>query len=133
MQIVIHTLIDITNTNARKGDDSYAYKQQQNYMTLVQTIGLRSNFEIISPVSIQKVEVDDKFGSKYKGKHNVWTMEIQFDSQGTDNIEILQEDIDLVPIITDLDETSKNPSKLFRTTDKKETNIIFKVVDNTLF
>ena len=60
-------------------------------------------------------------------------MEIQFVSQGTDNIEILQEDIDLVPIIIDLDETSKNPSKLFRTTDKKETNIIFKVVDNTLF
>ena len=133
MQIVIHTLIDITNTNARKGDDPHSYRQQQNYMTLIQTIGLRSNFEIIKDVTCKKVEVEDKFGSNYKGKNKVWTLEIQFQSQGTDDITIIQQDLDLIPIITGLDETTKKMAKLFRTKDEKEKNIIFKVVDNTVF
>ena len=130
MQVVIHTLIDITNTNSRKGDDPKLYRQQQNFMTLMQTIGLRSNYDMISPVACNKVKVDKKFGSSFKGKHNVWSVELMFSSQGPESVEILANDLDLVPIITGLDETSKHNTSIFRTSDVEYTNIIFKVVDN---
>ena len=132
MQIVIHTLIDITNTNARKGDDKLAYSQQQNYMTLLNTIGLRSNFEIVTPVSMSSVSTTKDFGSLYKGKHNVRTMELCFDSQGTDSINILELDLNLVPFISGLTETCEHGANVFRTNDSKNSNIIFKVVDNTI-
>ena len=130
MQVVIHTLIDITNTDSRKGDDPKLYRQQQNFMTLMQTIGLRSNYDMISPVACNKVKVDKKFGSLFKGKHNVWSVELMFSSQGPESVEILANDLDLVPIITGLDETSIHDTSIFRTNDVEYTNIIFKVVDN---
>ena len=132
MQIVIHTLIDITQTNARKGEDPKLYRQQQNFMTLMQTIGLRSNFEIDSPVVMKKMLVDNKFGSNFKGEHSVWALQLSFSSQGTDSTEILASDLDLVPIITDLEEPSQHKTSVFRTRDPKSTNIVFKVVDNSI-
>ena len=41
------TLVDITKTNARRGEDKLAYGQQQNYMSVVQTLGLRTNVGIV--------------------------------------------------------------------------------------
>ena len=43
MKFRIKTLIDITETRARKGDDPQLTKQQANFMTLYNTIGLRTN------------------------------------------------------------------------------------------
>lgn len=132
MQIVIHTLIDITNTGARKGDDKLLYSQQQNYMTLMQTIGLRSNFEIEVPVVMKATTVDKKFGSIFKGKHNVWSIQLGFDSQGTDSVNVLADDLDLVPVITGLTETCDQGQSIFSTSNKTNSNIFFKVVDNTI-
>ena len=133
MQIVIHTLIDITETNARKGSDKLLYSQQQNYMTLMQTIGLRSNYELVTEVSCQEVDVTRKFGSTFTGNHNVWSVQLLFNSQATDNVEILADDLNLVPVICGLRETELVDTSVFRTDDPGYKNIIFKVVDNTIF
>ena len=42
------TLVDITETGARRGEDPLAYRQQQNFLTVLQTIGLRTNIEYSS-------------------------------------------------------------------------------------
>ena len=55
MKIVVNTLVDITQTNARRGDEKFLVKQQANYMTIVQTVGLRVN-----PIPIS---IKDKEGS----------------------------------------------------------------------
>ena len=43
MNFNLFTKVDITKTNARRGDDPFKMKQQQNYLTVLQTIGLRVN------------------------------------------------------------------------------------------
>ena len=45
----LSTLVDITKTNARRGEDKLAYGQQQNYMSMMQTLGLRTNVEVSNP------------------------------------------------------------------------------------
>jgi RNase P subunit RPR2 len=69
----ISTLVDITNTNARRGEDPIAYRQNQNYMSLLQTIGMRTNVEFISLEKENKSLIDMNFGSNFKGEQDVWT------------------------------------------------------------
>ena len=67
----ISTLVDITKTNARRGEDKLAYGQQQNYMSMIQTLGLRTNVEVSDPVF--KKQKATGFGSDYSNKNlNVW-------------------------------------------------------------
>ena len=130
MQVTIHSLIDITETNARKGSDRKIYSQQQNYMTLMQTIGLRSNYEIDIPVYMHQVKIDGKFGSNYTGEQNVWSIQLNY--QSNDDVDVLRNDLNLVPIIVGLDETSIQDANVFRTTDPIHKNLLVKVVDNTI-
>ena len=46
MRFIIHTLVDITETGSRRGEDPKQYRQQQNFLTVMQTIGLRVNPDI---------------------------------------------------------------------------------------
>jgi len=127
MQFTVKTLVDITETNARKVDDPYGYRQQQNWMSFLQTASLRVN---IYPVSqTVKKESATKFGSSFKGKHNVWTVTFDIEYEGGLNTDMLVEDFDLVPIITDLDETAKINNNVFRTKDTEYTNILFSLND----
>ena len=121
MHFIIKTLVDITETNARRGDGD-AYKQQQNFMSALQTIGIRAN-----PSNIKVTCQEDstaEFGSKYKGKHTVWTMLFEIEYGGT-SVDMLVEDFDLVPFIDNLQETAKFEKAIFFTKDSKNKNIIF--------
>ena len=55
------TVVDITQTNARRGDDQKLANQQANYNTLYQTIGLRVNIDIISALSLEMLISDFNF------------------------------------------------------------------------
>ena len=72
------------------------------------------------------------FGSDYKGDHNVWCLELTID-QGNlpPSASVLEGDFDLVPVISDLNETIQINNNVFRTTDKKAKNIIFKEANIT--
>ena len=125
MKFIIKTLVDITETNARRGDGD-SYKQQQNFMSTLQTIGIRANPSNIT-VS-QEEESTTKFGSTYKGNQSVWTMNFEIEYGGT-TIDMLKQDFDLVPIIDNLSETVKLDKAIFFTKDPKITNIIFECID----
>lgn len=129
MKFSVETLIDITETGARKGtSDKLSYNQQQNFQTLVQTVGLRVNIEIDqSPVCETKSAKD--FGSTFKGKHKIWCLEFEVEYEEALTVDMLIDDFDLVPVILNLDETAEQPASVFRTRDTKTKNIVFKCVD----
>lgn len=130
MRFKLYTLIDITETGARRGDDARMVKQHQNYLTAVQTIGIRANPEITKKPFVQQMQLSKlNFGSEYKGLKNVWCLEFNFGLNQTHSTELLESDFDFVPVIGDLDESIKPEDWVFRSTDPKYKNIIF-VVDN---
>lgn len=120
MKFELYTLVDITRTNARKGDDPVEYKQQQNYLTVLNTIGLRVNPTVEKyPIITDK---HPKFGSRYKGKHTVWNLSFDIEYEDATSVELLKEDFNLVPFI---DISSKFQDAVFVTDDKKDANIVF--------
>ena len=76
MRFTIHTVVDITETNARRGQaDKLSLDQQANYNTLIQTIGLRANVDPIDLTESIKDVSKLAFGDAIKGKQRVWTFE----------------------------------------------------------
>jgi len=128
MQIEIKTVVDITETNRNRNDGSVQYKQQANLNTLVQTVGMKVNSYYDSSPQLENIELTDEFGSNIKGEHNVWTFVLNVEYEQGITKDDLLELFDLVPIITDLDETVKINKNVFHTKDKKYKNIFFEIV-----
>jgi len=128
MKFELNTLVDITETNARFNKSDPTWQQQQNFMTVVQTIGLRSNVVIDSITQEEKTVKGLGFGSRFKGTHNCWTVRFTIE-YGETTVDFLEKDFNNVPIINNLDETIKLDKAVFKTKDSKDTNIIFKCVD----
>jgi len=130
MRFTIYTLVDITETGARRGEDPKQYRQQQNFLTVMQTIGMRVNPTYISKPKIVK-EVPNKYnlGSKYKTKHNIWEYVFDIDYDDALDIDTLINDFDLIPIITGLDETAIFENAHFLTKNDADNNITFKLYD----
>ena len=129
MRYKIKTLIDISPTGARKGDSMFKYKQQQNYLSFLNTLQMRSNVNT-SDVKHEKRSIEDiGFGEKYKGRQMVWEMEFTFDQSGSHHPMFMRNDLDLVPIFTGLHETVKCPTKAFILEDSKYCNTIIEEID----
>ena len=126
MRFQLLTLVDITRTNARRGDDPRLQRQQQNYLTALQTISLRANPIINSaPTSEEKSIKDLGFGSKYTGKQRVWKLNFGFESDEQHNLDYLVHDFNYVPIIDSLDENVNFADAAFITTSAEHKNIVF--------
>jgi hypothetical protein len=128
MRYELSTLVDITNTSARRGDNPVAYRQNQNYLTVIQVLGLRTNVEFIDLEVTDNKMTDSNFGSVYKGTKKVWTFTFEVEREGYHSLEQMIEDFNLVPIITDLEEDAKIEKSLFQSKDSKHKNIYFKVI-----
>tara|TARA_B110000858_G_scaffold13498_1_gene13689 strand:+ start:147 stop:539 length:393 start_codon:yes stop_codon:yes gene_type:complete len=128
MKFKLTTIIDITQTLARRGDNKKLVNQQANYNTMIQTIGLRVN---INPNSC-KVEVANikglGFGDTFKGKHRYWEFTFDVEAEDALTLDMLVTDFDLVPVITNLDETTLFGTKVFRTKQPNDTNIVFEMI-----
>jgi hypothetical protein len=127
-QYKLHTLIDITETHARRGEDPTAYKQQQNWMALIQTIGLHCNPIVVHQETEKQSIASMGFGTTYKGKQQVWTVIFDFEHAADDDIEVLNKIFDLVPVATELDETVPIKNSIFQTQDSSLRNIVFEFV-----
>ena len=129
MRFKFYTLIDITETRARFDKNDTLWHQQQNYLTLVQTLGLRVNTAIDN---LEKIELDITkigFGTQYKGKHNVWSGTIHIEYEDGLTLDVLEHDFNLIPVINNLEETIKLKDCVFDTKNSQTKNIIFKCVD----
>lgn len=130
MKFQLSTLIDITKTDARRGDDLREQLQQQNFYTALQTISLRANPTIEQIPQKETVQIENLgFGSEYTGKHEVWSWQFSFEQADSHNIEFLVKDFNLVPVILDLDETVILKDAVFITKDLQFKNVTFVLYD----
>ena len=130
MRFTIHTLVDITETHARRGDDPKQHRQQQNFLTVLQTIGLRVNPSYLeAPEVIKEVPSKLGLGTSFKTEQSVWKYVFDIDYEGALDIETLVNDFDLIPIITKLDETAEFDNAHFLTKDTAKCNIFFEIDD----
>jgi hypothetical protein len=130
MRVTLITVVDITETNARKEDDKLARNQQANYLTMLQTVGLRVNAEPLKCETHVGDVSEFGFGSAITGKQRYWEFTFEHDYEGAVTEQTLTDDFDLVPIITGLNETAHINNQAFRTKDATERNIVFKLSDN---
>jgi hypothetical protein len=131
MKFKLLTLADIAHTGAgRQDSNKISYKQEANFQTVLQTIGLRANLEFEKSPAIEEMTVLKMgFGNKYKGKQQVWSFEFNIPFEGAVTLEMLNNDFNLIPFIPDLTETVKFEQAVFRTQDPVHTNIIFEQLD----
>ena len=127
MSYTIHTLIDITPTgkHRNRNDEGKAVDQQTNWLTFQNCAMLRTNMEF-GEVTMKEQIVDKYlFGKDFEGKQKVWSVTVTPDRSDVVTLDMLQEDFDLVPMITGLDESIKKHNELFLTKDEHKTNILF--------
>lgn len=132
MLFKITTVVDISQTNARRGEDKKKENQQANFNTMFQTIGLRVNVEPLKCTQ-SIIDVDKrkhKFGSAIKGKQRVWEFEFENTYEGALTTDMMIEDFDLIPVITNLDETAANTNSIFSTKHVSDKNIMFEELIN---
>lgn len=130
MRFTLYTLVDITETGARRGEDPKLHRQQQNFLTVMQTIGLRVNPTYVNaPEVIKDIPIKYNLGSKYNTKQNIWKYTFDIDYEGALDLDTLLNDFDLIPIITGLEETAKFDNAHFLTKNTATNNIYFEVDD----
>ena len=129
MRFRIYTVVDITETNARRSDNKKEYSQQTNLNTVMQTVGLRVNFEPVYTETTVEDITELGFGETIKGKQRYWEFCFDVEYEGALSIDMMLNDFDLIPVITELDETVHNHNKVFRTTCPSDRNIVFEIVD----
>lgn len=124
----IYTVVDITQ--ADRHGDKLQKNQHANFNTLLNTASLRCN---IQPKSCQSFVEDVSnlgFGTAIVDKQRFWRFDFFVEYEDALSHESLIEDFDLVPIIKGLNETANINNSAFRTKDKSDKNIIFKLLDN---
>jgi len=121
------TLVDITETGARRGEDPVAFRQQQNFLTVLQTIGLRTNIEYSKGPT--QIKAKDLFGTEYKKNLKAWQFDFVSPAPDSLTLDMLNSDFNLIPIITELEETAKFKNAVFITQKDTIKNIIFEIID----
>jgi len=129
MDYKLYTLVDITHTGhyrPNNNNDSDRCKEQ-NYNTVIQTLGLRSNIEVIhQPYAIEVkgrlvgFDTDDII----RVWRFDWRTEQDLYSYNDDSVAFLKQDFHLVPYIGGLDELMEQRYTVFSTTDPGK-NIVF--------
>ena len=130
MKYELLTLADITETKAKFDKNDPAWHQQQNFLTVLQTIGLRVN--ISYKHSTEVIDTTAKqagFGTMYKVKNKVWKFIFETDFDDATNITTMTHDFDMVPIITNLDETAEFKNNMFEASNQQRRNIVIKPID----
>ena len=130
MKFKVTTLVDITETRVNRNDGTTAYKQQQNFTTLLQTIGIKVNPVYTTSPQMSSVEVDGMFGTNAKGEHTIWTWDFEVEYEGGITVDEMVEMIDLLPVLSNLDESIKINKDVFHTKDKKYKNTIIEDLIN---
>lgn len=119
MHYKLYTLVDITQTKQYQNDPArkQARSQQQNFDTLLQTIGIRANIEYDkSPLVL--VDIPAKFGLEGTVLSNIWVWEWRterehlFELNG-DDVGHLKDLFKLVPYISNLTETTPKEPAVF--------------------
>lgn len=138
--IEISTLVDITDTkiNRPRQGLQFEHDQYRNFTTLKQCVEIRSNIIYETSPSMETKDIKEYgFGSKFKGKHKVWTFRFNPERSGVyienDNeIGALINDLHGVPIIQKLSESINMEKAIFELKDPLTKNTIIKAIQGTI-
>ena len=134
MEYRLTTLVDITATGQYRFDPlrQKEQNQQQNFDTILQTLGLRGNtYFTVKPKVIEAngKSLGFNINKPVKAWQFEWTMEIDdIFFHNKDPLYWLKHDFNLIPIIPNLDETAVLKRPMFVTAGA-DTNIIFELTD----
>jgi hypothetical protein len=119
MRYRLYTLADITSTGQYRNEEGkeQARNQQQNFDTVLNTIGMRANV-LYEDLPSTLIGVPDRYGMKGKELSNIWLFEWSVESKyrfliEDDDVGLLKRDFSLVPYIPDLTETVKFNKHVF--------------------
>ena len=129
------SLIDITKTGVSRNkdaEDQKAVAQFANYMTVENCLQLRSNIKILTAPKGKIMDISNlKFGDNYRGEQMVWEFTFEPETPEAISVKTLNEDFNLIPMLTGLDETIKITNGVYITDDEDYTNLLFiKQIDN---
>ena len=120
----IITLVDITRTNPHRSEtDKMKLSQQANFNSLLQAIGLRSNVDWDVDPKMNTGSLPGNLG----GKANHWVWEFSSEREdvfkaGNDDVGLLVDDLNCVPIIPNLnDSVDLDPAAFITKGDKTNT------------
>ena len=132
MEYKLYTLVDITHTGqhrAEPGKEALRWKEQ-NFQTVLQTLGIRSNIVYVNgPVS---TEVSGRIvGFDTDELIRVWRFDFSTEREfvydiGDDPVALMREDFQLVPYISGLDEVMTQKYAVFNTEDPGKNITFFK-------
>lgn len=136
MNYKLYTLVDITHTGQYRHEPGKErqWQQEQNFNTMIHTLGLRSN--IFYNGSSQPLEVKGSLvGFDTDNILRVWRFdwrtEADYYSMEHDALGLLKKDFHLVPYIGNLGESMTQTHRVFNTQDPGK-NIVFHLRINTL-
>ena len=131
MNYKLYTLVDITSTGHYRQEpgNEMLWKKEQNFNTILHTLGLRSN--IFYDIKPQMLEVGGRaVGFDTDEILRVWRFDWYTENDiyrvNDDPIAFLKEDFHLVPYIGGLDETMTQKHTVFNVMDPGK-NIVFYV------
>ncbi len=119
MHYKLYTLVDITNTKQyqNSAENRQARSQQQNFDTVIQTIGMRANVDYTKPPEVT-IDVPKKYNLDSAVLSNIlifeWRVEREFlFLDGEDDVGYLKQLFNLVPYIPGLTETMTSSKPIF--------------------
>jgi len=122
MRYRLHTLVDITKTNQYRNElgKEQARNQQQNFDTMLNTLGMRANI-IYNKSPELLIDFPYKYGLKGKDLGNIWQFDWEVEREflfleDSDDVALLKKDFALVPYISGLTETTEFKTNLFMPT-----------------
>ena len=129
MDYKLYTLVDITHTGQYRLEpdrEADRYKEQ-NYNTVIQTLGLRSNIEVVQQphaIELKGRLVGFDTDEIIRVWRFDWRTEQDLYSDDGDSLAFLKQDFHLVPYISGLDELMEQKYNVFATADPGK-NIVF--------
>lgn len=133
----IYTLVDITDSGVvSPKTDANGYFQAQNLNTFIQSISLRSqpvlsSVHVLDSQNISKYE----FGTNFTGTHTIWVLKFASETadawkKDSNDVYMLIEDFDKMPIHKDLNETISIDPEIIDTNTVSKKNTYFKYSEN---
>lgn len=125
----IITLVDITKSNPSRTELSHLKRSQQdNFNSLIQTIGLRANLSW----NIDPMMKEGRLPLPFEGKGAYWEWEFEVETRDVflkdiDSIGLLLEDIHGVPIVDGLNNTVSFDIPIFNTKEDKRNIFISEI------
>ena len=119
MHYKLYTLVDITNTKQyqNSAENRQARSQQQNFDTVIQTIGMRANVDYTKSPEVT-IDLPKKYNLDGAVLSNIWIFEWRVEREflfldDTDDVGYLKQLFNLVPYISGLTETTVSSKPIF--------------------